>query len=371
MRIMYVFRSLAVWGGIERVLVDKMNSLVSMYGYEVYMITTDQGNHIIPYHLDEGVHLEDIGIQFHLQYQFSGFRRLKDEYRRMKNFEVKLSSRIKEITPDLIVCTTTDPVLSITRVKGEIPLIVEAHNICIRAFGEKGLHQRIVAWLLKKGLQKTSCLVTLTVGDAVEWRKIISHVEVIPDMVHLNTGNCSSLDSKRIIFVGRFDYQKRPLEMIKIWQQVYPSYPDWHLDIYGDGEQLNNVKDLAHSLNMNIHVHLPTSQIFDAYRMSSILVSTSLFEPFGLVLPEAMSCGLPIVAYDCPYGPSMIITNGKNGYLVKTGDIPSFAKKLCSLMGDTVLRHEMGKDAIESSKNYESKIIMPLWLSLFERLNHD
>ena len=95
MRLLYVFRSLAVWGGIERVLVDKMNAFVSMYGYEVYMITTDQGRHKVPYHLEEGVHLEDIGIQFHLQYQFSGLRRLKDEYKRMKLFEVKLSSRIK------------------------------------------------------------------------------------------------------------------------------------------------------------------------------------------------------------------------------------------------------------------------------------
>ena len=46
---------------------------------------------------------------------------------------------------------------------------------------------------------------------------------------------------------------------------------------------------------------------------SSILISTSLFEPFGLVIPEAMSCGLPVVAYDCPYGPASIITDGLNG----------------------------------------------------------
>ena len=368
MRILYIFRSLAVWGGIERVLVDKINSLVSMYGYEVYMITTDQGNHIVPYHLDEGVHLEDIGIQFHLQYQFSGIRRLKDEYRRMKLFEVKLSLRIKEISPDLIVCTTTDPVLSITRVKGDIPLIVEAHNICNRAFGEKGLHQRMIAWLLKKGLKKASCLVTLTEGDAVEWRKIISRVEVIPDMAHLNTGNISSLENKRIIFVGRFDNQKRPMEMIKIWKQVYPSCPDWHLDIYGEGEQLQDIKDLVNSLNMNIHIHLPTSQIFDAYRKSSILVSTSLFEPFGLVLPEAMSCGLPVVAYDCPYGPSMIITNGQNGYLVKSGDISSFADQLISLMNDKSLRYQIGMAAVLSSKRYAADRIMPLWIALFNRL---
>ena len=78
MKVLYIFRSLAVWGGIERVLVDKMNYLVSMYGYEVYMLTTCQGNHPVPYLLDNAVHLEDLGIQFHRQYQYRGLKKLWD-----------------------------------------------------------------------------------------------------------------------------------------------------------------------------------------------------------------------------------------------------------------------------------------------------
>ena len=68
MKILYIFRSLAIWGGIERILVDKMNWLVSECGIEVFMLTSDQGEHPIPYRLDERLHFEDLKINFHRQY---------------------------------------------------------------------------------------------------------------------------------------------------------------------------------------------------------------------------------------------------------------------------------------------------------------
>jgi hypothetical protein len=67
MRIIYIYQSLAIWGGIERILVEKMNYLVSHYGFDVYMFTTDQGNHEIPYQLDNRVKFVDFGIQFHFE----------------------------------------------------------------------------------------------------------------------------------------------------------------------------------------------------------------------------------------------------------------------------------------------------------------
>ena len=131
-RLLYIFRSLAVWGGIERVLVDKMNYLASVYGYEVYMLTTCQGLHPIPYQIDSLIHVEDLGIQFHRQYQYRGLRKIWDGWKRTRLFEEKLSELIKKICPDVIICTTADPVFSIVKVKGDIPLVVESHSICIR-----------------------------------------------------------------------------------------------------------------------------------------------------------------------------------------------------------------------------------------------
>ena len=208
----------------------------------------------------------------------------------------------------------------------------------------------------------------LTEGDAAEWRKVHSHVVVIPNLVHLNDSGVSTLENKRVIFVGRFDYQKRPMEMIRIWEKVFPSHSDWQLEIYGEGEQRKELEDAVLLLDMNVKIHQPTEHIFDCYRESSILVSTSLFEPFGLVIPEAMSCGLPVVAYDCPYGPADIIKDGVEGYLVKGNSEEEFANRLCQLIENIELRVKMTKEGISSSQRYRADLIMPQWIKLFERM---
>ena len=236
MRILYTYRSLAIWGGIERVLIDKMNYLSKQLGYDVYMLTTCQGRHAIPYALDTRVYIDDLGIQFHKQYQYKGLRKLIDGYLRTRLFEKRFKEKLREIRPDIIICTAADPVYSIAKVKDKIPLIVESHSICKYTLLAKGFCQRFRTFLLRKGLKKSACIVALTEGDAVEWRKIHPHVVVISNIVHLNDGPLSYLSEKRVIFVGRFDYQKQPMEAIRIWKRVFPKHPDWHLDIYGEGE---------------------------------------------------------------------------------------------------------------------------------------
>jgi glycosyltransferase involved in cell wall biosynthesis len=265
MRILYVFRSLAVWGGIERVLVEKMNYLSSVYGYEVYMITSDQGNHPIPYHLEDTVHIEDLNIRFHQQYQYNIVKR-KWIAKKLKHiYEQRLGERIQQIQPDIIVCTTADHIDSLVKLKGSIPLVVESHSICLRTIedGRFWIQRKWYKHHYLKTLYKVNVIVALTEGDATEWRKVHSHVVVIPNMVHLNEGAVSALENKRVIWVGRFDYQKRPLEMVKIWEQIQPQFPDWQLDIYGEGEQQQVLEDKVPSLGMNINIHQPTECIID------------------------------------------------------------------------------------------------------------
>ena len=370
MRILYVFRSLAYWGGIERILVDKMNNLVSMYSYEVYMLTTDQGCHPVPYQLDQRVHLEDLNIRFHQQYRYHGFKRIIRFGKLLYLYKKRLSEHLVKINPDIIVCTTSNywDVNVLASIKGKIPLIVECHSIFKRTMGQIGLKGILFDYLYKKGLSHAQTIVTLTEKDAYDWRQIHKCVKVIPNMVHLNEGKVSSLQNKHVIWVGRFDYQKRPLDAIKIWQMVYLKHPDWHLDIYGDGEQKYEIENIAQKLGVNIHVHQPTALIFDCYRDSSILLSTSLFEPFGLVLVEAMSCGLPIVTYDSPYGPSSLITDGIEGFLVEMSHSEIMARKICQLIDDKPLRQKMGISAIKTSSKYSSEFIMPMWKRLFEQI---
>ena len=372
MRILYIFRSLAVWGGIERILVDKMNYLVSMYGYEVFLLTTDQGTHPIPYSLEKDIQLEDLEINFHHQYRYHGLKRLFVAKCCALLFKQRLAEKIQAIHPDVIICTTANSLdLNIlVRLKGKIPLVVESHSTCMHTIeSNKGwFRNKWSRYQYLKALAKSDVLVALTEGDAVEWSKVHPRVVVITNKVHLNDGAVSKLENKRIIFVGRFDYQKRPIDMIHIWEMIHPQYPDWQLDIYGEGEQQEELEDQVRSSNMNIVVHHPTDHIFDCYRESSILVSTSLFEPFGLVIPEAMSCGLPVVAFDCLYGPADIITDGVDGFLIKNRDNKAFADRVCQLIESYELRLQMGKAGIASSKRYRSEIIMPQWVSLFNQI---
>lgn len=368
MKILYIFRSIAVWGGIERVLVDKMNSLASMYGYQIFMLTTDQGTHPVPYPLGKEVYLEDLNIQFHHQYRYSGIKRLMVARRLACLFEQRLLDHLKVIKPDVIICTTANyvDINILVKIKGEIPLVIESHSICSQTLNQKRFRKKYANLMFRRGLAKSDVLISLTEGDAADWRRIHSNVKVIPDIVHLNKGRKSSYNHKRVIWVGRFDYQKRPIEIIKIWEKVYPQFPDWHLDIYGEGEQWQELEDTVTSTNMNIHIHHPTDCIFEVYRRSSILVSTSLFEPFGLVIPEAMSCGLPVVAYDCPYGPSTMISDGNNGFLVDNNNRSLFAVKLSLLMSDMSLRQKMGQVASCSVHQFSAERIMPMWKELFE-----
>ena len=370
MKILYVFRSLAMWGGIERILVDKMNYLATIYGAEVNMLTSDQGSHAIPYQTAEGVHVEDLGIRFHQQYQYRGLRRLWMAWQLQRRFEQRLKAKIAAIKPDVIIAVATAHADSIAKVKGRVPLVVESHSICLRTLHSERFMHQYYDRRLQKALYKADAIVSLTEGDAREWRQRYGkRVKVIPNMVHLNTsGQYTTQQQRRVIFVGRFDYQKRVLDIIRIWQQVFIQHQDWQLHIYGEGEQKKEAELAAFAAHANITIHPPTADIFSCYCESSILVSTSLFEPFGLVIPEAMSCGVPVVAYDCPYGPASIITDGADGFLIPTGNEQRFAERLCQLMDDEPLRMEMGRKAITSAQRFSASNIMPLWKKLFDEV---
>ena len=369
MKILYIFRSLAVWGGIERILVDKMNFMAERYGIDVYLLTSDQGRHPIVYHLSNGVHHEDLGICFYQQYRFHGLCRLSVAGKMTRQYRHMLDDRLHKIQPDLIICTTSDRIGIITKLKGNVPLIVESHSICTRTLnhGRSWLQRKIYRYALLRSLSKADMLVSLTEGDAKEWRKYHSQVMVIPNFIHPHEEHISDCSAKKAIFVGRFDYQKRVQDAIRIWKKVRKRHPDWTLEVYGDGDMYQEICSLASSVG-GVVINQPTSQVFQAYKECSFLISTSLFEPFGLVIPEAMSCGLPVVSYDCPYGPNELITNKKDGYLVKSRDSDAFADRICDLIENPELHKDMGLAALKSSQRYTAEQIMPLWLQLFSLL---
>ena len=370
MRILYVTDALAVWGGIERVLSDKMNYLVREYGYEVYVVTADQGNHQIPFPLDERIHVKDLNIRFHQQYKYHGIRRLLKYKELERLYRNRLKTIISEIRPDVVSCIRDGYASAVLDMNLSMPIIFESHAMRRDVKFEKAsiLH-RFVTYLNRRKFKKLNKLVTLTNGDAHDWKKICKKLTVIPNVVHLNeSGQFSSCLEKKVVFAGRFDLQKNIGSLIEVWIIVQQRHPDWVLNVYGNGELKPYYEQKVSEMKLNIHIHPAVPDIFNKYKESSMLLMTSLYEPFGLVLVEAMSCGLPVVAFNCPYGPADIITDGADGFLVEEGNIEAFADRVCMLMDDFKLRKNMGKNAVISSKRYSDERIMPYWEHLFKEL---
>lgn len=360
MTLLYVTDAFAVWGGMERVLADKMNYLSEFYGYDVVLVTVNQGGHSIPFSLNPQIKHVDLGVRFHQQYAYSGVKRFLIYRKLVAQLKDKLSNALSQINADIIICAKLDFVGVLNKLRGRTPLIVESHTICKADYYEKpGLLRRLHVWEYKRQVSKADAIVALTAGDAKDWQGYNRKVFVIPNVVHINeTGYYSGCTEKRIIFVGRYTKQKDFESLLGIWSIVFSRHSDWTLDVYTDGE-----------INYpGISAFKPVANIMEKYSNSSILLLTSLFEPFGLVLPEAMSCGLPVVSFDCPYGPADIITDGVDGFLVKNRDINEFANRVCQLIEDKELRVQMGQAAVKSAQRYRADIIMPKWKELFERL---
>jgi len=370
MRLLYICDALAIRGGLERVIIEKANWLVEREDYDVCILTVNQGTHPVCFQLHPDVLFNDLDIQFHQQYHLSFWKRLIKNRQLHHLFRKRMSSQIKGFAPNIIFCTRLDYLRDILQVKGHIPLVFESHDSCLATYFESdGILRRLHIWYLQSAVKNAQMVVALTKGDAEEWRKLSSNVCVIPNVVHLNKNRSySDCTAKSVIFVGRFSKQKDVGSLLHIWNLVHQRHPDWNLHIYGGyGEEQDALFADISQMDANIIVHAPTSNIIEKYKESSILLLTSRYEPFGLVLPEAMSCGLPVVAYDCPYGPADIITDGIDGFLIRHKSVEEFVNKVSLLMEHQELRQKMGTAGIESSQRYAASIIMPLWKEFIEQ----
>ena len=372
MRILYVNDALAIWGGLERILIEKANYLAEHYHYEVYIVTSEQGNHDLPYALSSKVKHFDLGINFHHQYRYRGLRRFYKMIQLHKYYRSGLKSLLGKIFPDVIIVMRVDLLADVLKIKGAIPIVLESHACCkCSTFEKYGLMRHLVYLWHVRHASKVDRVVALTESDACDWLSINRSVLTIPNIVNLNaTGSYSSCQSPKAIYVGRLAKQKDLYSLLEIWKLVNKRHPDWVLQIYGEGDEEDMLKKSVQNAGSRIVFHRPVSNIHEKYLECSFLLVTSLYEPFGLVIPEAMSCGLPVVAFDCPYGPAEIIKDGIDGYLIKNRDVNQFANCICKLIENSDLRVQMSKSAIQSSQRYRVRNIMPHWRTLLENVSN-
>jgi glycosyltransferase involved in cell wall biosynthesis len=213
-----------------------------------------------------------------------------------------------------------------------------------------------------------SKFIVLTEGNKNEWK--LKNLQVIPNPLPFFSAEKSSLENKKVIAVGKQSYQKSYDRLLKSWALLGKEFKDWELHIYGKFDENLGLENLAKDLKIQnqVYFHLPEKKIEEKYAESSIFVLSSRYEGFGMVLIEAMSFGIPCVSFDCNYGPSDIIKDNEDGFLIKNGDEKDFAQKLQELMRDENLRKEMGEKARVNVERFLPENVVKKWDELFKKI---
>ncbi len=379
MKILYAVERVNLRGGYDRIIIEKANYLAE-HGCEVIICVSSHALSKPFYPISEKVKLVDLNIDFDQQYKHSLFIRAYIYNKLMHCYRKMLSNLLDIEHPDIVITTLGREIDFITDLDDGSVKLGESHiaKEYVRNFHlmeQRGFIYRMLArhWRKKveKAARKLDALVLLTQHDADSWAGIAKTV-VIPNSLPFYPSTSSTCDNKQAIYVGRFNEQKGLEYLVDTWAKVHRRHPDWTLHLYGDGEQNNMLENLIKDAKLQdvVIIHQPTPQIMDRYLESSIFVLTSRFEGLPMVLIEAMACGLPIVSFNCPWGPADIIKNEEDGFLVEYLNTDDEAERICQLIENPQLRKTMGTNARKNIRRYERDTVMKQWTELFARLRH-
>lgn len=379
-KILYVYHSMSTRGGLERVLSDKMNYLAERMGHEVYFLTTDQGEDLSAYDISNKIHWIKLSqIRYHDIYNVSYPKRFLWLYQFKNYLKKELLNAIDLISPDFIIATTSFASDIISGIKCKSIKICESHMsypYIMKAGSKHSYMPKLEYWtksiydiLFRRSIRKYDELVVLTKQDKDYWAPYRSSV-VISNPITYFPEKVSETSSKKIIAVGRLHGQKGYDLLIKSWSKIAKHFPEWSINIFGDGTERQVYIDMIreYGLEDSIFIHPSSSDIFKEYHDSEFLVLSSRAEGWGLVLVENMSCGRPCVSYNCESGPAEIITDGVDGLLIEPEDIDALANGIERMITHPEERKSMGYAARESSKRFYISNIMNKWQSLFDRL---
>ena len=229
-----------------------------------------------------------------------------------------------------------------------------------------GVYTDDIRAVMRKLYPRLDLYVALTERDAEKWRRMLGDgvkVAAMPNAVPDTGEGVSPLTDKVVLASGRLTFQKGFDRLVPVWRQVAEKHPDWELRIFGAGYQKDKLSELiaVNGLEDSTHLMGYSSQLFDEMRRASVFVMPSRFEGFPMTLLEAMSCGLPPVAYDFPNGARELVVDGVNGRLVANKDSDGMVRALCDLIEDEELRRKLGEQAPAAVDGYDIESLAARW----------
>lgn len=376
MKIVYCICSLQNPGGMERVLLNKVSYLVGRRGWNITVVTTDQKGRPTFYHFPDAVKMVDLGINYTDDNGKHPLLKILGYLKRRRLHRKRLSALLKQEKADIVVSLYPSESSFIPGINDGSKKVLELHyckffRLQYNRSGLLGLIDRLRTRQDERIVRRFDKFVVLTHEDKGYWGDL-PNIEVIPNAAMNMSGRFSDVSSRCVIAVGRLDYQKGFDRLLQAWKlvQEHDEFRDWHLDIFGQGEWRDMLQQTIEKdgLERTAHINRPTNQIGDEYAKSSLLVMSSNYEGFPMVMIEAMACGLPVVSFDYQCGPKDIIKNGENGLLVANGDIRGLADAMMCMMGDEEFRRKLSGNARKVVSIYSEEAVMQKWTQLFTSL---
>lgn len=378
MKIAYCIPQLYCPGGMERVLAIKANYMTEHLGYEVHIILTDGKDRPFAYPLHPSIRIHQLDVNFDEGGGQPFHKKLFLYVKKRGLYKRRLRDCLCALKPDITVSMLRREINFINDIPDGSVKIGEIHvnklnfrdfaNVKCPSFLRKAMKG---VWMNKliKELKRLRVFVSLSEEDRTRWTEL-ENVRVVYNPLPFVPATRSTCRNKQVIAVGRYVEQKGFDRLIDAWKIVSEKHPDWQLKIYGDGYLRASLQKQIEDLRLENACHLePTvSNIEEKYSESSLFVLSSRFEGFGMVLIEAMACGIPCVSFTCPCGPRDIVRDGEDGFLIENEDIPALAEKINYLIEHEDVRIRMGEKAREHIDRFRIENIALQWKNLFEEI---
>ena len=340
--------------GTERAVCNLANLLVKSQKYSVSIISVYSFMGEASYNLIDGVNIFHLGLPF-----------CRNKIQRLFLINPLLMN-IKRICNkkkiDIILGTTVSINIILYYLKKTRKIIACEHMNYMAASLSSRIMRRIIYPLL-------DFTVVLTQSDAKRY-SYLKNIIIIPNSLSFLSLKKSELRNKKILAIGRLTYQKGFDLLIKAISLIKTECKEWKVKIIGSGKDkkklVNQIKHLK--LENIIKLYPPTDNIIQEYLNADFYVLSSRFEGFPFVMIEAQSCGLPIVSFNCPEGPSEIVHHNEDGLLVENGNVIKLSLAILELMNDWEKKKQFSIAALRNAEKYSPENIFSLWENLIDNL---